>query len=190
MQPTLDRVTTEVVKLRVSALALVVAASAPATAAAYDAKSPAASANQDLRFGLAPVLLVPAAGGTVGGGLHLELRYGIGADPVIVAPGGRIAAYYLADRFAFLGMPNVRVTLPAGAFAPYLVAGAGLGAVTSSTSEGSDRIDATGLALMGGGGCMVHFTASFGLGVEVTYQTITSSDFSAVAIAPAFAIGL
>jgi hypothetical protein len=45
----------------------------------------------------------------------------------------------------------------------------------------------TGAALSGGGGFMIHFTRSFALGAEATYQVITGTEFRGVAIGPIIA---
>jgi hypothetical protein len=57
------------------------------------------------------------------------------------------------------------VTVPVGPLAPFVVGGVGFGGITN---EGE-----TGVALIGGGGLMIHFGHVFGLGAEMTYQTIT-----------------
>ncbi len=176
-------------KLSSSSLAALVIASAT-TAHALDETSPAVVENKGTQLTFSPVLLVPLSARPVGGGVDLEVRYGIPADPMIVAPGGRVAGYFLSGHVIFTGMPVVRLTLPTMPVAPYLTAGLGIGVVTSSTDEGADKLTATGLAVMGGGGFMVHVSRAFGIGTEVTYQTITSSDFSALAFGLALIIGL
>ena len=170
-------------------LAAVLFAGCPRVAAAYDESSPAVVANKDLHLAFAPVLLVPLDDRPLGGGLDLEVRYGIGADPVIVAPGGRISGFVTSGHIVFMGTPTVRVTAPVGPVAPFLTGGLGLGAITNSTDEGADSVRAWGLAVLAGGGVMVHVSRLVGLGVEVTYRTITSSDLEAVMLAPAFSIG-
>jgi hypothetical protein len=155
---------------------------APGAARAYDEDSAAVKANKGFHFGLGPVLLVPTDGGPLGGGLDVELRYGIGADPVILAPGGRIAGYYISGRFVAMGMPTFRLTLPLGPLAPFLVGGVGPGILTNPSE--------TGVALMGGGGIMLHLGRVFAIGAEATYQTITSTEFQEFAIGPAIHIGL
>ena len=169
---------------------VLVLASVPSRAAGYDAQSPAARANEGWTFFPAPVLLVPTDPRPLGGGLHLELRYGIPADPVIVAPGGRFAVYALAGHIVSLGVGTARVTLPLkGPIAPFVVAGFGLGGVSNEIDEGADKVTGTGAALLGGGGFVVHFGHTVGIGLEVTYQAITSTDFHAVALAPSLSFG-
>ena len=166
-----------------------VAAAVPATARAWDENAPAVAANERLHFAFAPLLLVPLAGRPVGGGLDLEVRYGIPLDPVVLAPGGRITGYFVSGQIVFMGTPTVRVTFPVGRVAPYLTGGVGLGAITNSTEEGADTVSAWGVALIGGGGVVVHVGEAVGVGAEVTYQTITNSDFDAVAIGPLLVLG-
>lgn len=151
---------------------------APATARA---ESPAVEANRGFQLGIGPILLLPSGGGSVGGGLIVDGRYGIEAGPIIVGPGGRAGAYLVSDRFIGTLMPTVRVTLPAGPFAPFLLGGVGGGMLTNPSDQG--------VALLGGGGLMIHFSRTFALGAEVTYQTITGTGFSNLAIGPAIAIG-
>lgn len=141
----------------------------------------AAAANRGLRIGVGPVLLLPTDGGPLGGGLDLSARYGFRAGPTILAPGGRVAGYLFSQRFAALGMPTFRVTVPAGPLAPFVMGGVGPGWI-SSPSE-------AGVALLGGGGLMVHFGRALALGAEVSYQTITGTELQSIAIGPSILIG-
>jgi hypothetical protein len=144
--------------------------------------SVAMSANRGFKLGIGPTLLMPMrAGGPYGGGLNLEGRYGIKAGPTVVAPGGLLAGYFISSRFIGIAMPTFRITLPIGPLAPYAVGGVGGGWI-SNPSEG-------GLALLGGGGLMIHFGRIFALGAEITYQTISGTDFGGLAIGPAIAFG-
>ena len=138
-------------------------------------------ANTGLRWGIGPVILIPPGDRPLGGGLDLDVRYGIGAGPVVVAPGARFAGYILSREYIVLGMPTARVTLPFGPLAPFVVGGVGPG-YTSAEEKG-------GVALLGGGGLMVHIGPFFGIGAEATYQTITGTDFKAVTVGPSLLIG-
>lgn len=111
-----------------------------------------------------------------------DLRYGIGAGPFIIAPGGRLAGYYYSQRFVGLAMGTGRLTLPLGPLAPYGVVGVGAGSISNPGQSG--------MALMGGGGLMLHFGRVFALGVEATYQKITDTDFRVLSIGPLFSFGL
>jgi hypothetical protein len=146
------------------------------------AESAAESANRGLHTGFGPVLLLPSGGGSVGGGLNFELRYGIDADPLIIAPGGRLAGYYLDKRFIGTAMPTLRVTVPIGPLAPFLVGGVGGGWISNPGESG--------LALLGGGGLMIHFGRVLAIGAEASYQTITGTGFKVLSIGPSIAIGL
>ncbi len=151
-------------------------------ASAYDESSAAVVSNKGLQLGLGPILLLPSDGGPMGGGLAFNLRYGIGLDPVILAPGARLIGYYISGRFVGIAMPTARVTFPLGPLAPYVVGGIG-GGWMSNPREG-------GLALMGGGGLMIHLGRILAVGAEATYQTVTSTELRGWAIGPAIAIGL
>jgi hypothetical protein len=144
--------------------------------------SPAMSANRGLNIGLGPTLLLPLRdGGPYGGGLTVDGRYGIKVGPTVLAPGGMLSGYLISSRFIGLAMPTFRITLPVGPLAPYALGGVGGGWI-SNPSEG-------GVALLGGGGLMIHFGRIFALGAEVTYQTITGTEFGGVAIGPAISFG-
>ena len=78
----------------------------------------------------------------------------------------------------------MKLVLPIDRFAPFLEAGAGVGYVSSSNDVGAK----TGVALLGGGGFMVHFSMKFGLGVEANYQAITGTDFKGFGIGPILAL--
>lgn len=153
-----------------------------ASSSAHAQDSAAYRANEGFRLGIGPVLLFPSDGGPLGGGLDLDARYGIPAGPTILAPGGRLAGYALSGRFIGVAMPTFRVTLPVGPLAPFVVGGVG-GGWMSNPSE-------AGLALLGGGGLMVHFGRVLAVGAEVTYQTITGTEFQNLAIGPSIQIGL
>ena len=148
---------------------------------AYEPGSGASDANTGFHLGFGPVLVIPRNGGDLGGGLDVDLRYGIGLNPIIVAPGVRFAGYLIPDRAVGLAMPTLRVTLPIGPLAPFVVGGIGAG-VLGHPSE-------SGLALMGGGGLMFHVGHVFGIGVEATYQTITGTGFDVFTIGPSLLIG-
>ena len=162
--------------------AAVVGVSRNASAQEQREESAAMSANRGFKLGLGPTLLLPMReGGPYGGGLNIEGRYGIKAGPTAIAPGGLLAGYLISSRFIGLAMPTLRVTLPVGPFAPYAVGGVGGGWI-SNASEG-------GVALLGGGGLMIHFGRVFAIGAEATYQTITGTEFGGVALGPAFSFG-
>ncbi len=169
---------------RLSTLAVVAAilALAPsALAQEEEHDTPAFQANTGLKIGLAPVLLLPTDNGPVGGGLMLDGRYGIALGPTVVAPGGRLSGYLLSERFIGTAMPTVRLTLPAGPFAPYVLGGIG-GGWLSNPSEG-------GPAFLGGGGVMIHFGRVVAIGGEITYQTIVGTEMQSLAFGPAITFG-
>lgn len=148
-----------------------------AQAHAFDEDSAAVQANKGLRFGVGPELLVPVDGGPLGGGLILDGRYGIDLNPVILAPGARLAGYYISERFIGTAMPMLRLTTPLGPLAPFVLGGVGGGGLTND-SEG-------GVALLVGAGLMIHVGSHFAFGAEGDYQTITSTEFQELSVGPA-----
>jgi hypothetical protein len=145
-------------------------------------ESPAMSASRGLKLGLAPILLFPIReDGSYGGGLEIQGRYGIKAGPTVIAPGGILGGYFISSRFIGLAMPTLRWTLPIGPFAPYVVGGVGPGWI-SNPSEG-------GVALLGGGGLMIHFGRVIAVGAELTYRTITSTDYGGLVLGPVISFG-
>jgi hypothetical protein len=168
--------------LAVSVVALGLVASSRQAHAQEEGDNAAMAANRGLRIGLGPTLLLPARdGGPYGGGLTLDGRYGIKAGPTVLAPGGRLSGYLQSSRFVGVAMPTFRVTVPVGPLAPYLVGGVGGGWI-SNPSDG-------GVALLGGGGLMIHFGRIFAIGAEATYQTITNTGFDTVVIGPSIQFG-
>jgi hypothetical protein len=168
--------------LQVAIFAAASSAAAPAFADEDEPPSAAVAANVGFQTVIGPVLIVPPDGGPLGGGLDFDLRYGIKAGPTIIGPGGRLSGYFISGRFIGTAMPTLRVTLPFGPFAPFLVGGVGGGWI-SNPSEG-------GVALLGGGGVMIHFGRFFAIGAEATYQTITSTEFGVWAVGPMIALSL
>lgn len=151
---------------------------APAAHAQGD--SAAWRANTGFVTGTGIALLIPDEG-SVGFGLELTGRYGIPAGPVVLAPGALLGGYYLQKRFIGMLMPTFRVTLPLGPFAPFGQGGIGAGGITNP-GEG-------GLALLGGGGLMIHFGSVVALGAEINYEVITGTDFKVLSIGPSIIIG-
>jgi hypothetical protein len=140
------------------------------------------SANRGLKIGIAPTLVLPMReGGPYGGGLELGARYGIKAGPTVLAPGGMAGGYLISSRGIGLAMPTLRWTIPVGPLAPYALGGVGVGGLTNP-GEG-------GMALMGGGGLMIHFGRVFALGAELTYRTITGTEYQGLALGPIISFG-
>jgi hypothetical protein len=164
------------------AAATVLALGAPGVAhAEEETESPAMSKNRGLRVGLAPVLLIPTDRGPMGGGLELDGRYGIKAGPTVLAPGGMLAGYIISLRPVGIAMPTARLTLPAGPLAPFIMGGVGGGWLGNPAQNG--------LAVMGGGGIAVHFWRIVAIGAELSYQTITGTEFRSLALGPVISFG-
>lgn len=171
-----------VLTIAAAAASIVVFAPNDARAQEPERESPAMSANRGFRIGIAPTLVLPVRdGGPYGGGLELGGRYGVKAGPTVVAPGGMVGGYFVSSRGIGLAMPTLRWTIPVGPLAPYALGGVGVGGLTNP-GEG-------GLALMGGGGLMIHFGRVFALGAELTYRTITGTEYQGLALGPIISFG-
>lgn len=145
------------------------------------ARSSAAwDANTGFIPGLALVLVAPPEG-PMGGGAMIHARYGIPAGPVVLAPGAQLGGFVVQRHFIGNLMGTFRVTLPFGPLAPYAKGGLGPGIITNPRE--------VGLAWMGGGGLMIHFGRVFALGADVSYQTITGTEFGMLTIGPSIRIG-
>jgi hypothetical protein len=164
------------------AASVVLFASTDACAQEPERESAAMAANRGLKIGFAPVLVFPMrSDGPYGGGLELQGRYGIKAGPTVIAPGGAVGGYLISSRGVGLAMPTLRWTFPVGPLAPYALGGVGVGGLTNPGESG--------LALMGGGGLMVHIGRVFAVGAELTYRTITNTEYSGLALGPVIAFG-
>lgn len=139
--------------------------------------------NTGFQWSLAPGVVLPSGARTeVGFFLGLRLGYGFDTDSVIIVPGVRFAAYFTNPN-AYLGMPVVKLVYPIDRFAPFVEGGAGVGYADALAPASG----ATGAALFGGGGFMIHFTARFALGAEANYQVITGTGFKGFGVGPIIA---
>lgn len=146
-----------------------------------------AAYNTGFQWGIAPGVVF--AGDKTSFFLGLRFGYGFDTGKVIVVPGVRLVAYF-TDPNVYLGMPVVKLIYPIDRFAPFVEGGAGVGYVSGTDVNATTTIDPqTGLALLVGGGFMVHFSWKFGLGVEATYQTITGTGFDGFGVGPILALG-
>jgi hypothetical protein len=179
-------------KIRAALIAMVTIFLGASSAAAQESKgesdsgakparsSAAWDANTGLIPGLALVLVAPPEG-PVGAGAMVHGRYGIPAGPLVLAPGAQLGGFVVQRRFIGNLLGTFRVTLPVGPLAPYVKGGLGPGIITNPRE--------VGLAWMGGGGLMIHFWRAFALGADVSYQTITGTDFGMLTIGPSIRIG-
>lgn len=133
--------------------------------------------NSGFKWGIAPGVIF--SGGKTGFFLGLRFGYGFDTGPVILVPGMRLAGYF-TDPNVYVGMPTFKVVLPIDRFAPFVEGGAGVGHVTDPQKSG--------LALMGGGGFMLHFT-KIAFGAEGSYQTIAGTEFRGLSAGPLLAFG-
>ncbi len=132
--------------------------------------------NSGFQWGLSPG--VGFSNGKAGFLLGVRVGFGFDLGKVILIPGVQASAYFL-DPTVLIGMPVFRVVLPIDRFAPFVQGGVGVGHVSTPSVSGA--------ALSVGGGFMIHFTRSFALGAEATYQTITGTNFRGLGIGPIIA---
>ena len=139
--------------------------------------------NAGFQWGVSPGVVFHD--GDAGFYLGLRLGYGFDLDTIIVVPGVRLAGYFL-DPNVYVGMPVLKVVLPFGRFAPFVEGGVGYGHVSADDTNqvGSQN----GLALLGGGGFMIHFPR-IAFGAEAQYQVVTGTGFKGVGVGPILAIG-
>ncbi|MBX3258383.1 MAG: hypothetical protein KF782_01615 [Labilithrix sp.] len=137
--------------------------------------------NSGFQWGIAPGVVFSR--GKAGFALGLRFGYGFDLDSVILVPGVRLAGYFV-DPNVYLGMPTFKIVLPIDRFAPFVEGGVGAGHVEGDAAAGS----ATGAALMGGGGFMIHFRP-IAIGVEASYQVITGTRFKGFGVGPILALG-
>jgi opacity protein-like surface antigen len=130
--------------------------------------------NSGPGFSASPSAYFPTRGGT-GFGIDATADYGVPVSPLVIAPGGRFAAYIGGDG-AITGMPMAEAMLPVGALVPYVRAGVGIGHANAPND--------TGAALMGGGGIKVHVSRDALVGVDATYEAITGTGFNTLSIGP------
>ncbi len=156
------------VALSSSLASLLITSSAHADDDGVNTNTAAWRSNRGFQTHLGPSILFPTDSSQgYGFGLEFGLRYGIKAGPTIVAPGARVAGYYQDERFIGDVMPTLRWTIPLGPLAPFVEGGVGAGGVTNPGRGG--------VALLAGGGLMIHFGDVFGLGVRASYETIPST---------------
>lgn len=137
--------------------------------------------NTGFQWGIAPGVFFQH--GDAAFALGLRFGYGFDTGSVIVVPGVRLAGYFATPN-VYLGMPVMKLVYPIDRFAPFVEAGVGGGYVADT-----DAVPAKGgVALMAGGGFMVHFTIKFGLGVEANYETITGTGFHGIGVGPILAL--
>ena len=137
--------------------------------------------NSGFQWGLSPGVIFVE--GSARFALGVRLGYGFDTDSVIIVPGVR-GAFYFTDPNVYLGMPMLKLVYPIDRFAPFVEGGAGVGHV----SAGDVTASSTGAALFFGGGFMIHFTRSFGLGAEANYQVVTGTPFKGFGVGPIIAI--
>ncbi len=142
--------------------------------------------NTGFQWGLAPGVVF--SGGNASFYLGVRFGYGFDTGKLIIVPGVKLSAYF-TDPNVYLGMPVMKLVYPIDRFAPFVEGGAGLGYVAGFDVDSRTSVAAqTGVALLVGGGFMLHFSWKFGLGVEANYQVVTGTDFRGFGIGPILAI--
>jgi hypothetical protein len=152
------------------------AAASPPGEAAIAARELVAAYYKRLHWSISPGAVFGRD--KVGFSLAGRIQYGVDTGSIIVMPGLDLAGYFV-DSNVYVGMPMVELVLPLGPFAPFVEGGAGIG-VVSQPSQAS-------LAVLGGGGFVLHPSPSFVLGIEGGYETIVGTNFQVIIVGPIFA---
>jgi hypothetical protein len=116
-----------------------------------------------------PVLILPKADYSLGGGVDPELKYTFDLGDARLSVGGRVGAYYAKNLFSVTAMPTLRLTVPIGHVEPYAAIGLGYGWLPATGGDG--------LATMGRLGFVYRFSERFAIGVEGTLQQIEGSSY-------------
>jgi len=141
------------------------------------------AANTGLQWGIAPGIFVPTNGGNVGFSIGGHVGYGIELEPLILVPAVSLRAYFPNPGSAIvMPMAQSKLMYPIGAFAPYVIGGAGT-AIFTGPAGGAY------FALEGGGGAIYYFSPRFALGVEATYTSVFDTPFNVLSIGPVLMIG-
>ena len=135
--------------------------------------------ERGFHLALVPSVYFPTGAGKTGFALGIQGRYGFDLGSVIVAPGAMFTSYF-GDRNVYLGAGTLRLTFPVGIFGPYAEVGLGVGTITQPSQ--------TGALLMAGTGFMLYLGGRFGLGLNVSYEKITGTDFGAVILGPSILV--
>ncbi len=132
--------------------------------------------NVGMRFFLAPGYFI-GRHGMDGIAVHTSGAYGFDTGSVILQPGINFDVY-LMEATVYAVVPNLRVMLPIGRFAPFVAAGAGPGFVIDPSAQD--------VALLGEAGAM-YYTSNMGFGLVLGYERILNTDFAVWTISPALA---
>lgn len=132
--------------------------------------------NTGARFTIAPGVFIPLDGERVGFSVAGDFRYGFDTGSIILAPGARVAGFFLPEARVVLGLATARVTVPLGPVGPFVIGGVGPGFVSAPGH--------TDLGYVAGGGFMVHVGVRFAVGAEAAYQAVRQSGFSALSMGP------
>lgn len=116
-----------------------------------------------------PVLLLPDDDHRLGGGADPELKYTLDMGGAHLSAGARVGGYYAKDLFGMTVMPTLRLAVPVGPIEPYAAVGMGYGFIP--------KTDHGDFATMSRLGVVFHFSESFALGVEGTFQKLDGSAF-------------
>lgn len=119
---------------------------------------------------LTPILLFAHGEYRFGGGADPELKYTADLGQLRLSAGARVGACYAKNLLGLTAMPTLRVAMPTGDLEPYVAFGMGYGWLP--------RIEHSDMASMSRIGFQYHFSQSFALGLEGTFQKIDDSKFS------------
>ncbi len=119
---------------------------------------------------MTPVLVAAKDGYDMGGGADPELRYTRDMGDSRLSAGWRVGVYYARNRVGITATPTLRLTVPVGAFEPYVAMGMGYGWIPETEEEG--------MATLSRAGFTYRFSRRFTVGLEGTAQRIDGTEFS------------
>lgn len=135
---------------------------------------PAAAATPECRtgweFSMTSVLVAAKDGYGLGGGADPELRYTRDLGDARLSAGWRVGVYHARDRLGVTATPALRLTVPVGAFEPYVAMGMGYGWIPETDEEG--------MATFSRAGMVYRVNPRLAIGLEGTAQRIEGTQFS------------
>lgn len=134
------------------------------------------------RFNLTPAIVSQGGEYGLGGGVDPEVRFAAARRGGYLSIGARVGAYYARNLFGVNAMPTLRVTIPVGSLELYSAVGVGYGWLPKI--GGSDRAE------MYRAGFYHHFSKSFGIGAELTYQDIARTNFQFLSLGSMLSFGI
>jgi hypothetical protein len=139
-------------------------------------QDPMEGPHSGFKFAVTPGMAFEPATSRAGFNLGMEGTYGIELGPIVVAPG--LAAQILVPlgTRVLMGFPELEILVPIGAFAPFVLVGAGLGA-DSTTGR-------AGLAIRGAAGVLWGISDAFGIVADGAYHDVTGFTIASIELGP------